>query len=300
MRHFTAGNLFILLLLTGAVPMQSVAQPTSLSYFRGSYAELKTAAQVRQMPFIMVFAMDNDVPSNKLLTTLMQPEVSAILGAHFLVYRVADPGIALPEPGRGGVDLATHFNVMLYPTTIIFGPNGDTLERFAGVLTPEAFLELIRPMVPPPVVSTPPAQPPKPTSWGTPDPPIRPEPKTDPHPPVAVPVPVSLPVEVGLAALPTPAQVREHGLQAFTQHRRPAGQGFALQTAAFGEYANAYSFAQGLQQQYAGQPVCLLIIEQEPRLYKVLLGTFATEGEAEAFRRGYNARAAHPGMVIRR
>lgn len=270
-----------------------------MPYFQGSYADLEEVAQKEQLPYFVVFTLPHDGPSDTWRTTLDAPEVVNFVVGTFIPFEVSNTEpptsnmLGIQDLGRGGIDLANNFGVMLYPTTILFRHDGRILKRFAGALSAEAFIKTLSAYVMSPMSEPVAAAMPDPTLVAKPAPTPRPT-----LPALAAPY-TELPAEVGVAYLPIPQVVQRNGRAAFS-FRAPRTQGFAVQAGAFTSYENVYHFAQALTSYH--EPVVLLVTELPTgqHLYKVLIGTFDTLTAADAFLAQYNARAAHPGIVVRR
>jgi len=289
----------------------------SFPFFEGTYSSLKAEARQRQLPFLLVFTLKDDSLSDTWVNTLNMPRVVQFVGDRFLALRVHDMGAPEPTYGRGGANLSAMYGVLLYPTTILCDAQGTVLVRFAGVESAQAFLDTLarflpqqNRMVPPVVVETWPSHD-QHTEWGEEPEVIAPEPDPDkmgmvveeiPDVPEVASKPVIvtyLPGEASSQELPDPQAVSHLGKDAFTLYQVRT-QVFVVQAGAFSSYANVKDFAQRLETTYAPLPVHLLLYDKADgtRMYKIYLGNFGSQAEAEVFRDRYKTESGKDAMVV--
>lgn len=258
-------------------------QPTRMvNFYQGNFSSLKEHALSKQKPFFLLFHATWSAVSQDLLTkTLTDDQLVNYVGKHYLAYRVdADLG------SRGGSELIREFDVIFYPTMILFAPNGEEQYRFTGFRDPDNLLDLLqkyqpalpqeataslpnRELITPPV-SQPLAEPEKPAA-------VSPQELITPLPPAPLKVADRLPA-TELAPLDKPV-TKGTGLFMFNL-KEQASQGYGLQLGLYAEYANVLREVDRFSRSYDQDILVHITQYRGMPAFRIIMGPFDEKQDA--------------------
>lgn len=130
-----------------------LAQPVE---FAGSFEQLQAAGKAQQKPYVVYFY--GEAPCNACTQmesqTLKDPGIVKLLGSRFLWMK-----LNAESTDRQGFQLAALHRVSLYPTLLLFTPDGTLSKSLIGMQTPSMMrreLDQLLPAPSPPVAVVPP------------------------------------------------------------------------------------------------------------------------------------------------
>jgi thioredoxin-related protein len=132
---------YLILLFFSAFPLSLMAgEPAgSVSFFKGEFEKLQTLAQKEGKPFFLSF-QDEGIPSQNMdHYTFRDPQIVGYVAKHYLAKKVI-----APERTRGMDPLLSEYDVLFYPTLIIFSPQGERRHKFTGYVTPTNLLNALQ------------------------------------------------------------------------------------------------------------------------------------------------------------
>jgi thioredoxin-related protein len=301
---------------------------TNVSFYSGTLADMKAKALIDNKPFFLNFYTDWCAPCRNMERyTFTDPELATFVEGNYFAFGVDAEGLT-----GDGIEVAQRYNVVSYPTIIIFSSKGTVLQTLHGYQSGKTLLkELqdyrfrsrteesdIEEFSGPPVIdltggtstAKPTATPPKPVEIDlTPKPtaPATPAPVFTPATPIAttsnLPGP-DKPANRPSTTLPPPpsskpATVANPGQGLFRMQVKPqASVGFGVQLGVFGDYANVIKEIQKLEGQ--GRTNSLVNINQldGKTVFKVMLGPYPTRESASAEKMVLLTKENRAGMVV--
>ncbi len=129
----------LLLIFMGLVG-SSFAQAPNYIFFDGTFEQLKTRAANAKRPFFIYFYANWSMPSKQMNEKTFHNQYVVDYAQNQYIGMQLD-GESIISEGR---KLADHFNVIYYPTVIIFSPYGKELKRLYGYTDPSQFLATLR------------------------------------------------------------------------------------------------------------------------------------------------------------
>lgn len=106
------------------------ANPTDLPFYNGSMNQLQEQARQSRVPYVVYFYVLECEPCRKMQKeTFNHDPLIKYVEQHYMAYRV--DGLDF----LSGIDIAKQYGVRSYPTTIIFGPDGDVRKRMEGYIS---------------------------------------------------------------------------------------------------------------------------------------------------------------------
>ena len=110
-----------------------------VSFFEGSFDELKAKAQAENKPFFVSFHAQWSIPcQNMNKYTYSNASLVDYVKTNYLAKKVDAESV-----DDGGMELAAQFGVSLFPTIVIFNPKGEKVDQFTRFVTgPDLVSEL--------------------------------------------------------------------------------------------------------------------------------------------------------------
>ncbi|TAE52458.1 MAG: DUF255 domain-containing protein [Bacteroidetes bacterium] len=259
-------NLFFLLFVSSYCLYAN--DPQAITWFKGSLEQLKISAKREGKPYFMVFYTNWCTPCQDMdESVFIESGLSQMANQHFIAYKVNSD-----ESNRGGEDIARAYDVLFFPTIIVFSSQGELLERRSGFLSAGEMKTLLASHA---VKNTTPPRTPEVVDI---TPAITPVPSTRP------------PGEA-------PAKTGSDGLYQFNLSRMPS-QGYGLQVGVYADYRNVLKEVEIIQQQM-NQPVLVNINQLGNRaVFKVLIGPFESSGDAEESGKMFKAKTGRDGLLV--
>lgn len=306
-------SLLVLMIVSLALVSFSPSGQASIDFYPGSLADMKAKALIDNKPFFLNFYTDWCAPCRNMERyTYTDPDLAKFAENNYLAYSVDAEGLT-----GDGIEVAQRYNVVSYPTIIIFSPKGNLLHTLHGYQSGKDLLkELesyrfrsrtnesdVEEFSGPPVIdltggTTTPSQPVE----------IDLTPSIKPTPtPVSTPTTTSLPPPVKpvnrpsttLPPVPPSAPVAVSGQGLFKMQVKPqASVGFGVQLGVFGDYANVIKEIQKLEGQ--GRSNSLVNINQldGKTVFKIILGPYPTREVASAEKAALMDKENRAGMVV--
>lgn len=110
--------------------MVSNAAPTEVPFYQGTFAQMQEEARLGRVPYMVYFYVTDCEPCKKMRTqSLSHVPTGTYASQYYLNYQV--DGLDF----LAGIDIAKRYNVQSYPTTLIFGPDGNIRKRLEGFTT---------------------------------------------------------------------------------------------------------------------------------------------------------------------
>ncbi len=136
MRNFFSVILFTLsFLFTLASP---TAGPGIVAFYDGSFEQLKSKAHHEQKPYLLSFH-DEGIPSRNLERfTYTNPQLANYIANNYLAME-----FSIDNLNAAAEDLIDRYQVILFPTIVLFSPEGKMLYRFTGFTGDQAFIKML-------------------------------------------------------------------------------------------------------------------------------------------------------------
>lgn len=131
--------LLFLVLLGGITDVVAQAAPGYI-FFDGNFEQLKTRAENAKRPFFIYFYANWSMPCKDMNEKTFHNKYVLDYAQSKYIGMQLD-GESIITEGR---KLADHFNIVYYPTVIIFSPYGKELKRLHGYTSPADFLAELR------------------------------------------------------------------------------------------------------------------------------------------------------------
>lgn len=243
--------------------------PQAITWFKGNLEQLKTSAKREGKPYFMVFYTNWCTPCQDMdESVFIESGLSQMVNQHFIAYKVNSD-----DSNRGGEDIARAYDVLFFPTIIVFSPQGEVLEKRSGFLSAGEMKMLL-------------------ASYAAKNPP----PPTRPLDVVDV-TPVASPVTPLRPSGEAPSRTGSDGLYQFNLSRIPS-QGYGLQVGVYADYRNVLKEVEIIQQQI-NQPVLVNINQLGSKtVFKVLIGPFESSGDAEESGKMFKAKTGRDGLLV--
>ncbi len=236
---------FIFLLLTSSLlAFSASAQTSDYTFFEGSYDQLQTRALNSSKPYFVLFYASWSLPAKRMFTeTFSDPALVAYASENYL-------GMALDGESviSEGAELAEKYNVMYFPSILIFTPEGKLLKSMPGFTEAGKLLATLRQYR---------------NEHGTPE------------------------IEMADAADDMQPVVERPGEYLFKVSAKVLPRtGYGVQVGVYSNYRNAFEKLLELENEYFHKNVLVFIkdnMESGELMYKVILGPFSTEDQAAAY-----------------
>ncbi|MFK7973150.1 MAG: thioredoxin family protein [Bacteroidia bacterium] len=116
------------------------AKTTDLPFYNGSMSQLQEQARLSRVPYMVYFYVLECEPCRKMQKESFNHEpLQRYMEAKYMAYRV--DGLDF----LSGIDIAKKYGVKSYPTTLIFGPDGEIRKRTEGFISgPELTKDLMQ------------------------------------------------------------------------------------------------------------------------------------------------------------
>ncbi|MEZ4825108.1 MAG: thioredoxin family protein [Bacteroidia bacterium] len=274
---------FILTLLLVVGSMLLAEERPSIPFFKGTFEQLKAQAAAEHKPFFISFHTTWSIPcQNMTLYTYTNPDLVDYVKENYLAFEVD-----AEASDRGNTDLAEVYNVIFFPTIIIFNDKAEIVSKFSGFKNAadlkSQLVEFRQVSEEKPVAETKPVESkPVVTSKATPSAPVA---STTPS-----------------AKAATTQSVKElintdTGLFRISLEKENAD-GYGVQVGVFGDYANVLREVSALEIVYK-QPVMVNISRlRDQTVFKVIVGPFGAASQAEGFQKLYQEREKRTAMMI--
>jgi thioredoxin-related protein len=253
-------SLFSLLL---SISSLSAADAPGVPFFQGRFLDLKVQARQFEKPFFVNFYTSWCSPCQNLDNfTFTSPELTSYVKQHYLAYSVDAEGLQ-----GDGVELAQRFDVIFYPTILVFNSRGEVMEKLTGYQTASQLLQVLKKhekAASPPVIPLN-NQRQQDSGIGT----------SRTETPVT-PLPVG---SLGLYSLSVSPQAR---------------QGYGLQVGVYGDYANVLQEVAKLEASQDEEVLVSINQLKGKTVFKLILGPFSTRKAALA----HMVRVKREGLVV--
>lgn len=248
------------------------AETASFAFFAGSFEEMQTQALRENRPYFINFYTSWCSPCSQMNeSTFASEALTDYVAANYLAYSADAESFA-----DGGIVLAETYQVLFYPTILVFNPEGELLHKSTGfkqapdllsILKQYRFDNTAKPATNSPVVvATPKTEPVKPT------------------PP--------RPVPTGSSQSPT-------GQGLFQVSVSPqASAGFGVQIGVFGDYENVLKEVQILEAAFHDNVLLHVTTLQGKTAFRVILGPFATRAQADSYKQSLKKNEGRDGWVV--
>ena len=271
----------LFLWLTVCVWMQSgwvmAESPTKIKFYDGTYAALQWKAKSEKKPYFIDFYTNWCGPCKSMEKyTFTNEELGKYVGSYYLAYQV-DAESFMDD----GLQIGQKYDVMFFPTVIIFSPEGEVLKRLTGFQSAQTLLTELKkyrtaePPIPPITTAT---HPDKPTGDfvtnkpGTPD-------ATSP-------------------AVVAPTKPSGDGLYRISLTRQPST-GYGVQIGVFGDYANVLKEMEKMESEDFHKNILVNINSVGGKsVFRVILGPFDTEAQAKEYQENLKKNKAKEGVVV--
>lgn len=275
--------LTLLLTIWGALMAE---ERTSINFFQGTFEQLKTLAKEEHKPFFISFHTSWSTPcQNMELYTYTNPDLITYVGDNYLAFEVD-----AESPDRGDSDLAEKFNVIFFPTIIIFNDEAEVISKFSGFKNAsdlKAQLVEFRRVSDKThlAANTTPATE-KPVS-----------PKTS-----ATTVSSITPVKAAEKSVSPPKTTRDLinsdvGLYRISLEEEKSD-GYGVQIGVFGDYANVLREVSALEILYKQQVMVNISKLSGNTVFKVIAGPFGSTAQAEGFQKLFQDREKRTAMIV--
>ncbi|RMG16863.1 MAG: hypothetical protein D6730_24650 [Bacteroidetes bacterium] len=130
-------NVFCLLVIFQVT--LTFAQTSTFPFFNGTFEAFQATARDMGQSSFLVFTTPASAPCTRLMQeTFTDPQFIQYVNARYLVYKAELDG------SRGeGRDLAKTYQVMFFPTVVIFNPEGEVQHKFTGFKSASDFRQLL-------------------------------------------------------------------------------------------------------------------------------------------------------------
>ncbi|MFK7924786.1 MAG: SPOR domain-containing protein [Bacteroidia bacterium] len=137
MRNFFSLMIFSLsFLLTLATPESG---PGVVAFFNGSFEQMKTKAHEEQKPYLLSFH-DDGIPSRNLERfTYSSPQLANYVANNYLAMQ-----LSFDNSNDLTTQLVDRYQVILFPTIVLFSAEGKMLYRFTGFTGDQAFIQMLQ------------------------------------------------------------------------------------------------------------------------------------------------------------
>ncbi|MEM6344761.1 MAG: SPOR domain-containing protein [Bacteroidota bacterium] len=136
MRNFFSVLFFTLsFLFTLAAP---TAGPGIVAFYDGSFEQLKSNAHQEQKPYLLSFH-DAGIPSRNLERfTYTNPQLANYVANNYLAMQ-----FSIDDLDEVAEKLIDRYQIILFPTIVLFSPEGKMLYRFTGFTGDQAFIKML-------------------------------------------------------------------------------------------------------------------------------------------------------------
>ncbi|MEZ4776376.1 MAG: thioredoxin family protein [Bacteroidia bacterium] len=273
-------NLLTLLLMVWGALMAE--ERTSINFFQGTFEQLKAQAREEHKPFFISFHTSWSTPcQNMELYTYTNPDLIEYVKNNYLAFEVD-----AESPDRGNSDLAEEFNIIFFPTIIIFNDEAEVVSKFSGF---KNAADLKAQLVEFHRVSdkahlaenTPTSAPPKTSTTATSS---------------------TSPAKIVEKSVPTTKTTKdlintEVGLFRISLEQEDSN-GYGVQIGVFGDYANVLREVSALEVLYKQQVMVNISKLSGNTVFKVVVGPFDSASQAEGFRKLFQEREKRTAMIV--
>lgn len=254
-------GLFLLIGMTGNARM--------VDFYEGTFSEMQAKAHAENRPYFVNFYTSWCSPCTRMNeTTYGEMDLVEYVERNYLAYTVDAESFS-----DGGLELADEYQVLFYPTILLFSPEGKLLHKSTGFKNAPGLLALLKeyrftggksPAGTVPIASN--------------------KPKSSPAKPKVTPVsPSQGPSGQGLFQISVSPQ---------------ASSGYGVQIGVFGDYANVLKTAQALQAAFH-ENVLIHVTELSGKtVFRIILGPFSTRSQAGAYKKRLKEKEGRDGMVV--
>lgn len=301
-------NLLTLFLISWSVIMAEGR--VSLKFYDGSFEQLKEKALEEHKPFFISFHTSWSTPcQNMALYTYTNQELMDYVNENYLAFRVDAESI-----DRSETQLAQTYNVMFFPTIIIFDDHGEVQQRFSGFKNAAALKSQL--MEHYKVKDMPEVEPETETKAESPlitD--ITPKATVNPKEevkPATVPAKETKPATVPIPAPATPAvkaTTTTAKAKTATKINSDVGLfkisltqdiplGYGVQVGVFGEYGNVLREVSMLEVDYSMDVMVHISKLKGKEVFKIVVGPFDSSAQANGFKKVFEEREKRQTMVV--
>lgn len=235
----------------------AVAQPTE---FTGSFEQLQAAAQQQNKPFVVYFYGSGCSACQSLeAQTLADPGIGKALNDRFLYMRLNAQSLE-----RQGFQLAGKYRVSLFPTLLIFAPDGSVANTLTGLQTPAMLTPELNQVAPPPAP---------------------PKPKPAPKPATS-------------STTTTRARATQHTGWWLVDVKPLPNRGYGVQVGVFASYETVLQEINRLGGHYDYSMAIRSEFLNGQAVYKLVFGPFPNETQARQFERKYETSEGRDAVVI--
>lgn len=115
------------------------AGPGVVAFFDGSFEQMKTKAHIEQKPYLLSFH-DDGIPSRNLERfTYTSPQLANYIANNYLAMQ-----LSFDKEDDLTKQLVDRYQVILFPTIVLFSAEGKMLYRFTGFTGDQAFIQMLQ------------------------------------------------------------------------------------------------------------------------------------------------------------
>ncbi|MDX2247517.1 MAG: SPOR domain-containing protein [Bacteroidia bacterium] len=273
--------LTLLLMMASALIAE---ERTSITFFQGTFEQLKTRAQEERKPFFISFHTAWSTPcQNMTLYTYTNPDLITYVQDNYLAFQVD-----AESPDRGESDLAQEFDVIFFPTIIVFNDKAEVVSKFSGFKNAadlkSQLVEFRRVSEEKPLTENKPA-----VSFLKPAVP-KPAPTTS---------PASTTAKEKTATLKTTKDLVNTDVGLFRMSlEEEKSSGYGVQVGVFGDYANVMREVSALEIVYKQSVMVSISKLNNNTVFKVLVGPFDSQSQAVGFQKLFQERESRTAMIV--
>lgn len=254
-------GLFLLMGMAGNARM--------VDFYEGTFSEMQAKAHAENRPYFVNFYTSWCSPCTRMNEiTYGETDLVAYVERNYLAYTVDAESFS-----DGGLELADEYQVLFYPTILLFSPDGKLLHKSTGFKDAPGLLALLKeyrftggkaPGTTEPIASN--------------------KPKSSPAKPKSTPAgPSQGPTGQGLFQMSVSPQ---------------ASSGYGVQIGVFGDYANVLKTAQVLKAAFHENVLIHVTKLNGKTVFRIILGPFTTRSQADAYKKRLREKENREGMVV--
>jgi len=133
-------NICLIFVLISGLSAFNTENNAKIKFFEGQYEDLLAKAKAENKPFFVEFYTIWCGPCKQMdKFTFTDPTLIEYVDKNYVPYKVDAESLL-----GGGIELAQQFNIMFYPTIILFSPEGKVLKRLTGPQTAPELIKILR------------------------------------------------------------------------------------------------------------------------------------------------------------